>query len=95
MDLEGFFYPVITSGKVCTPKPHPEGVHRIMNAHRLAPDEVAYIGDSRVDEKTARAAGVRFWAYRDQTMEAQVHIESFWEIKAAMQRSYKGPILSY
>jgi phosphoglycolate phosphatase-like HAD superfamily hydrolase len=95
MDLEGFFYPVITSGKVTTPKPHPEGVHRILAAHRLAPDEVAYIGDSHVDEKTALAAGVRFWAYRDPALQAQVHIDSFWDIKAAMQRCYKGPGLSH
>jgi len=95
MDLEGFFFPVITSGKVTTPKPHPEGVHRIMAAHRLSPDEVAFIGDSVVDERTARAAGVRFWAYGDPGLRAEVHIQSFWEIKAAMQRCYKGPGLSH
>lgn len=90
MDLEGFFHPVITSAKVVVPKPHPEGMHMIMKAHGLSPNEVAYIGDSHVDEKTAKAAGVRFWAYRDQSLQAQVHIEDFWEIKAAMQRVYKG-----
>lgn len=90
MDLEGFFYPVITSGKVRTPKPHPEGLHIIMQAHELKPEQVAYIGDSHVDEKTAQAAGVRFWAYRDQALRADIHIESFWDIKAAMQQCYKG-----
>lgn len=95
MDLEGFFFPVITSGKVTTPKPHPEGMHIIMNTHGLCPHEIAYIGDSHVDEKTAVAAGVRFWAYRDQSLSAEVHIESFWDIKAAMQRCYKGSACSY
>lgn len=90
MDLEGFFHPVITSGKVRTPKPHPEGVHIILRTHGLEPHEVAYIGDSHIDEKTAQAAGVRFWAYKDQSLEADVHIESFWDIKAAMQQCYKG-----
>ena len=89
MDLEGFFRPVITSGLVSTPKPHPEGLHRIMRAHGAAPGEVAYIGDSHVDEQTAKAAGVRFWAYGDRTLDAEVHIDSFWDIRAAMQRSYK------
>lgn len=90
MDLEGFFYPVITSAKVRAPKPHPEGMFMIMGEHDLKPSEIAYIGDSIVDEKTAKASGVRFWAYRDQALDAQVHIENFWDIKAAMQRCYKG-----
>lgn len=95
MDLEGFFFPVITSAKVVTPKPHPEGMHTILRTHGLRPDEVAYIGDSRVDERTAVASGVRFWAYGDQTLNAEVHIEDFWEIKAAMQRCYKGSVCTY
>ncbi|BDQ36038.1 haloacid dehalogenase [Pseudodesulfovibrio nedwellii] len=90
MDLEGFFYPVMTSDKVCVPKPHPEGIFTIMREHSVQPHEVAYIGDSIVDEKTARAAGVRFWAYKDANMTAEVHIDDFWAIKAAMQRCYKG-----
>lgn len=95
MDLEGFFFPVINSEKVVTPKPHPEGMFNIMNAHGLRRDEIAYIGDSPVDEKTAQASGVRFWAYRDQSLAADVHIENFWDIKAAMQRCYKGSSCSY
>jgi phosphoglycolate phosphatase-like HAD superfamily hydrolase len=88
--LEGFFFPIITSAKVCEPKPHPEGVYKIMKRLQLELHEVAYIGDSIVDEKTALAAGVRFWAYRDLNLEADVHINDFWSIKAAMQRVYKA-----
>lgn len=95
LDLHGFFHPVITSAKVTVPKPHPEGLHRIMREHGVRPDEVAYIGDSIVDEKAAQAAGVRFWAYKDNALNAQVHIDSFWDIKAAMQRCYKGDALAY
>tara|TARA_B100000683_G_scaffold165784_1_gene159630 strand:+ start:48 stop:728 length:681 start_codon:yes stop_codon:yes gene_type:complete len=90
MDLEGFFHPVINSTKVVTPKPHPEGINTILGVHGLRPDQVAYIGDSLVDEKTAQASGVRFWAYKDQRLDAEVHIESFWDIKAAMQQCYHG-----
>jgi phosphoglycolate phosphatase-like HAD superfamily hydrolase len=89
-DLEGYFYPVISSVKVCDPKPHPEGVYKIMTALKVEPHEVAFIGDSHVDEKTARAAGVRFWAYKDANLNALVHINDFWSIKAAMQHCYKG-----
>ncbi|QGY41297.1 HAD-IA family hydrolase [Pseudodesulfovibrio cashew] len=95
MDLEGFFFPVITSAKVAAPKPHPEGVYKILRTLNVRPEETAFVGDTHVDEKTARAAGVRFWAHGDQTLSAEVHIEDFWEIKAVMQRCYKGSRCSY
>ena len=90
MDLEGFFFPVITSTKVAKPKPHPEGMFMIMNALGVEAREIAYIGDTYVDESTAKNSGVRFWAYGDQTLDAEVHINDFWTIKAAMQHHYKG-----
>lgn len=95
MDLEGFFHPVITSGKVLKPKPDPEGLHIIMRTYGLQPHELAFIGDTSVDMKAAQNAGVRFWAYKDANLEAEVHIESFWDIKAVMQRCYKGDTCSY
>jgi phosphoglycolate phosphatase-like HAD superfamily hydrolase len=95
MNLEGFFHPVITSCKVSLPKPHPEGLFRIMHEHGVAPREVAYIGDSIVDQRAAQASGVRFWAYRDEGLSAEVHIKNFWDIRAAMQRCYKGNGLAY
>ena len=88
MKLDGFFFPVMTSGKVVHPKPHPEGVFEILRVHGVAREAVAFVGDSVVDEKTARAAGVRFWAYGDDGLDAEVHINSFWDIKAVMQRVY-------
>ncbi|MBG0789282.1 MAG: HAD hydrolase-like protein [Desulfovibrionaceae bacterium] len=95
LDLRGFFQPVITSAMVSVPKPHPEGLFRIMHAHGVQPHEVAYIGDSAVDEKAAAASGVRFWAYRNHGLNAEVHIDHFMDIKAAMQRCYKGSALTF
>lgn len=94
-DLEGFFHPVVTSTKVVKPKPHPEGLNKIMRTYGVQQHEVAFIGDSSVDMKAAEAAGVRFWAYKDATLDAEVHIESFWDIKAVMQRCYKGESVTY
>ena len=88
MDLEGFFHPVITASKVSRPKPSPEGVFEILNALDLRPDQVAYIGDSTVDERTARAAGVRFWRFGNTPMEADLHIPDYPALKRAMQRAY-------
>jgi phosphoglycolate phosphatase-like HAD superfamily hydrolase len=95
LDLRGFFHPVVTSDKVSVPKPHPEGLNWIMRDHGVRPDEVAYIGDSIVDERAAVASGVRFWAYGNPSLNAAVHISSFWDIKSAMQGCYKGRVLTY
>lgn len=76
-DLTHFFEPVITAGKVSHPKPNPEGVHRILREWDLTRHQVAYIGDSGVDEQTARAAGVNFWAYKNPMLAARLHVNSF------------------
>jgi len=76
-DLTHFFEPVITAAKVSHPKPNPEGVHMILRHWNLDRHEVAYIGDSIVDEQTARAAGVPFWAYKNPKLAARAHIAGF------------------
>jgi len=81
-DLEGYFSPVITAGKVSHPKPNPEGVHSILKHWNLTRHEVAYIGDSIVDEQTARAAGVAFWAYKNSRLAAHHHVTSFESLHA-------------
>lgn len=90
MDLEGFFYPVVTSSDVRRPKPHPEPMYQAMNKLGACPEEVVFIGDSIVDQQCARAAGVRFWAYDNQTLEADLHITDYWTLRRCMQRAYPG-----
>lgn len=81
-DLEDYFSPVITAAKVSHPKPNPEGVHSILKHWNLTRHEVAYIGDSVVDEQTARAAGVAFWAYKNRRLAAHHHVSSFEALRA-------------
>lgn len=87
MDLENFFYPVITSLKVRQPKPHPEGMYQIMNELGLYPEEMVFIGDSIVDQRCAENAGVRFWAYDNQALEADLHITDYWTLRRCMQKA--------
>ncbi|MEM0475561.1 MAG: HAD-IA family hydrolase [Candidatus Norongarragalinales archaeon] len=51
---------VVTADDVRKPKPSPEGVLKALRLLRVSPAEALFIGDSTVDEATARAAGVRF-----------------------------------
>lgn len=77
--LDNYFFPIMTASKVAA-KPDPEGVHRILGHWGLPRARVAYIGDSRVDEDTAAAAEIQFWAYKNVTLNAAVHIQDFWQL---------------
>ncbi|XPV74851.1 MAG: HAD family hydrolase [Desulfovibrio sp.] len=75
--MVGVFSPRVTTLDVKNPKPDPEGVNIILKEWNMKPEEVAYIGDSKTDELTAKAAGVHFWAYADAKLDADFHISSF------------------
>lgn len=77
--LDGFFFPIMTASKAAA-KPHPEGAQQILARWGLPLDRVAYIGDSRVDEDTAAAAGIPFWAYKNPRLNALLYIEDFWQL---------------
>lgn len=77
--IESFFSPIMTAGK-CPPKPHPEGLLNIMREWDLTPCQIAFLGDSRVDEQAARNAGVPFWAFRNSQLSARLHFDGFFKM---------------
>lgn len=85
-----FFMPVINAGGLSHPKPNPEGVHRILAAWDMPREAVAYIGDSAVDERTARAADVQFWAYKNPKLMARMFIQDFDSLRACLSKSLPG-----
>jgi pyrophosphatase PpaX len=56
--LEQEFRVVIGSDDVANPKPHPEPVHRALEALGSRPDQAVFVGDSHHDIASGRAAGV-------------------------------------
>jgi phosphoglycolate phosphatase len=78
--LAGLFDIVISSVDVTNPKPHPESILRILHFFQITPDEALYVGDSRVDSRTARAAGVRFIAYKNPELDADYHVTRLMDI---------------
>ena len=90
-ELTHFFSPVITAGKVGHPKPSPEGVSMILREWELPRGAVSYIGDSILDERTARAAGVDFWAYKNPKLTARVHVNDFDILRECFVRGCKNP----
>ena len=53
---------IVGSNNVPTPKPAPDGIHKVMQEMNLRKEEILYVGDSIVDAKTAENAGVQFAA---------------------------------
>ena len=77
--LESFFSPIMTSGK-CPPKPQPDGLLNILREWDFSPCQIAFLGDSKVDEQAARAAGVPFWAFRNPALSARLHFDGFFKM---------------
>lgn len=51
---------IVGGNNVANPKPDPEGTLKVLREWNLAKEEVLYVGDSLVDAKTAKNAGVSF-----------------------------------
>ena len=86
-DIEGYFSPAVTSTTLPNKKPHPEGVHYILQKWNMKPEEVVYIGDTWVDERCAERAGVEFWAYRSTGLNARFHIDSYWTLCNLLEKA--------
>lgn len=78
--LDEFFDIVISSLDVASPKPHPESLFRIMDFFGIGPGDSLYVGDSMVDYRTARAAGVKFISFKNPALDADYHADSMGEI---------------
>lgn len=57
--ISHFFSTVVGYEDVSNWKPHPEGVHLVMERLRVKPEETLVVGDSLADMKAARAATCR------------------------------------
>ena len=88
MGLDDYFFPAVASMSVATPKPHPEGVNRILRSWGLRRDQVVYIGDSGTDEHTAHNAGVRFWSFQNESLHAQALVPDFQTMLCCLRANY-------
>ncbi|MFO7706601.1 MAG: HAD family hydrolase [Desulfobacterales bacterium] len=75
---------VVTSLDVKRPKPSPDPLLKILAHFSAGPRQAVFVGDSEVDEATARAAGVWFVAYRNPSLGADRHIRSLAELKSML-----------
>ena len=78
--LGGLFDIVVSSLDVKNPKPHPESILKILDFFKIGPARSFYVGDSLVDNQTARAGGVVFIAYKNRSLEADYYADSMVDI---------------
>jgi HAD superfamily hydrolase (TIGR01549 family) len=82
--IEQYFDLVVSASDVSFPKPHPEIMETIMDNFKVAPEQVLFVGDSRVDEALAVATGVFFVAYKNPDLHADLHISHFRELQPVL-----------
>jgi HAD superfamily hydrolase (TIGR01509 family) len=90
-DLSKYFDIVVSSLDVKRPKPHPESLFKILTFFEVDPEEALYVGDSLVDNKTARAAGVPFMSYKNTELEADYHSNRLMDIALLVNSCNKNP----
>jgi len=83
-DLGALFDLVITARDVICPKPHPEPLNKILAYFNCAPANALYIGDSELDQIASRAAGIRFVAYNNRSLQADYHIKALKEVETVL-----------
>ncbi len=84
--IHDFFDIVVSSLDVTRPKPDPESVIKILDFFNINPHKTFYIGDSLIDQQTARAAGVVFIAYKNRGLDADHHVNSMMDILEVVGR---------
>lgn len=78
--IDKYFDLVVSAMDVQHPKPHPESMERIIDAFKVSPQQILYVGDSAVDEALAMATGVYFAAYKNPRLKAHLHLNHFEEL---------------
>jgi HAD superfamily hydrolase (TIGR01509 family) len=89
--IREYFSQVITAEDVRHPKPDPEGILTILSRWELSPAEAAFIGDSGLDREAALAAGVKFWSYRNRSLNAHWHLDDFGQVAGHLAMSVAAP----
>ncbi|NWG03542.1 MAG: HAD-IA family hydrolase [Syntrophaceae bacterium] len=74
------FEMVVTALDVQNPKPHPESIQKILREFNLREEEAVFVGDSEVDQQTAKASGIQFVAYKNKNMVKDAYIEDHLDL---------------
>jgi HAD superfamily hydrolase (TIGR01509 family) len=80
-----FFDMVVTALDVKNPKPDPESIEKILQHFNLKKEETVFVGDSEVDQQTAKSSGVRFIAYKNRQIASDAYIDDHLDLLHFLQ----------
>jgi len=75
-----YFEMVVTALDVENPKPHPESIEKIIQAFQLKKEETVFVGDSDVDQQTAKSSGIKFIAYKNKEVANDAYINDHLDL---------------
>jgi HAD superfamily hydrolase (TIGR01509 family) len=75
-----FFDMVVTALDVKNPKPHPESVEKILQKFNLNKEETVFVGDSEVDQQTAKSSGIKFVAYKNREIANDAYLDDHLDL---------------
>jgi HAD superfamily hydrolase (TIGR01509 family) len=78
--LGPFFEMVVTALDVENPKPHPESIEKILQRLNLKKEETVFVGDSEVDQQTAKSSGVKFIAYKNREVANEAYLDDHLDL---------------
>ena len=79
-NLWPYFEMVVTALDVKNPKPHPESIEKIIQELNLNKEEAVFVGDSDVDQQTAKSSGIKFIAYKNRVIQNDAYIEDHLDV---------------
>ncbi|PIV21369.1 MAG: haloacid dehalogenase [Deltaproteobacteria bacterium CG_4_8_14_3_um_filter_45_9] len=79
-DLWQYFEMVVTALDVKNPKPNPESIEKIIEAFKLKKEEIVFVGDSDVDQQTAKSSGIKFVAYKNKEIANDAYINDHLDL---------------
>ena len=79
-NLDPYFDMVVTALDVQRPKPHAEGLIKILDHFALSAAEAVYIGDSMVDREHTAEVNMRLISFKNPDLPAEYHVNSFLDI---------------
>jgi len=79
-NLWPYFEMVVTALDVKNPKPHPESIEKIIQELNLNKEEAVFVGDSDVDQQTARSSGIKFIAYKNKEIANNAYINDHLDL---------------
>ena len=90
--LQPYFQYMVTAGDVPRPKPHPDMLHRALELFQIEPQAALYIGDSDLDYRASRDAGIPFIGFGYQPADAPA-VDSLDELEDMLAVGWRGNLV--